>query len=380
MSSNAPGQLLGFSIQFPRALFHLLRSGPGDRVSIEMLGDVSTTYYDGSVLTEEDKSSVTGNPVTDRSSDLWKTFFNWVQNILSGAFQLEHTQFLLYTNKIGRTGLVNLFQDVKTEEAAVAAIARTKEELKDIDDTHEIWRYFNYVVNEHYDLFTKIIQRFEFQVGEGASFDDVRLELRKKLLPEFHIEFLLDNLNGWLHKTVSENIARKENQVISFENFESQFTIMFDRVRRRELIDFTLQEVVCKTEFEKQMKEHPCYVKQLMAIEVDDDELMEAVSDFIKAKVNRDRWIENELIDEMVAAEFESKLTRFWKTAKSKIDITNKSSEETEKGKLLYYECKLRQETIRDMAPPPSTVSGTYHWLANTPLIGWHPGWENDFK
>lgn len=37
MKSNAPGQLLGFSMQFPRALYHLLRSAPKDVVCVEVL-------------------------------------------------------------------------------------------------------------------------------------------------------------------------------------------------------------------------------------------------------------------------------------------------------------------------------------------------------
>ena len=83
MKSNAPGQLLGYTIQFPRALCHLLRSGPGDAVCVEVLGDVATLKPDGGVIAEEDKSSIVGNPLTDKSIDLWKTFSNWIEAIIS---------------------------------------------------------------------------------------------------------------------------------------------------------------------------------------------------------------------------------------------------------------------------------------------------------
>ncbi len=43
MNTLAPGQLLGYTLQFPRAFIHLLKSGPGDKVSIEVLGDVATS-------------------------------------------------------------------------------------------------------------------------------------------------------------------------------------------------------------------------------------------------------------------------------------------------------------------------------------------------
>ena len=53
---------------------------------------------------------------------------------------------------------------------------------------------------------------------------------------------------------------------------------------------------------------------------------------------------------------------------------------EKEKGQLLFVDCKSRKETIRDMNPPNSTIAGTYHALADEPVLGWHPSWEKLFK
>lgn len=117
MKSNAPGQLLGFSMQYPRALYHLLRSAPKDVVCVEVLGDVATLKSDGELLAEEDKSSIVGNPLTDKSTDLWKTFSNWIEAIKDGFIDVEKTKFLLYTNRSGREGIVNKFSS--------ANIART---------------------------------------------------------------------------------------------------------------------------------------------------------------------------------------------------------------------------------------------------------------
>jgi len=46
---------------------------------------------------------------------------------------------------------------------------------------------------------------------------------------------------------------------------------------------------------------------------------------------------------------------------------------------LLLARCKSRSETIRDMTPPASTIPGTYHALADKPVLGWHPDWEDLF-
>ena len=119
MKSNAPGQLLGYTIQFPRALLHLLRSGPGGSVCVEVLGDVATIKPDGTVIDEEDKSSVANNPLTDRSTDLWKTFSNWIAAIRNGDLNVSKTQFVLFCNRSGQYGLVDEVKDRRQESAAL---------------------------------------------------------------------------------------------------------------------------------------------------------------------------------------------------------------------------------------------------------------------
>ncbi|MHB1629234.1 MAG: ABC-three component system protein, partial [Bacilli bacterium] len=90
--------------------------------------------------------------------------------------------------------------------------------------------------------------------------------------------------------------------------------------------------------------------------------------------------IENEIIDEDVAVDFERRLFQFWSTQRKRIAITEKQLGENEKGQLLLLDCKSRNETIRNMTPPSSTIPGTYHALADELTLGWHPNWERLFS
>ncbi|WP_414004168.1 ABC-three component system protein [Pseudomonas sp. S1Bt23] len=85
-------------------------------------------------------------------------------------------------------------------------------------------------------------------------------------------------------------------------------------------------------------------------------------------------------MDEVSAAEFESKLHRFWKNTKSTIRISNSSLAPEDRGRLLYNECQVRQEKIKNSELPDSTVAGTYHALANGSKLGWHEDWESRLK
>jgi hypothetical protein len=125
-----------------------------------------------------------------------------------------------------------------------------------------------------------------------------------------------------------------------------------------------------------QVKIQPRYLQQLSHIRADEDEIVEAVTDFLRAKTNRDKWIENEIINEDVAIDFEEKLTNFWNTQQKMIGLTERTREEHERGQLLFLNCKIRQEVIRDMSPPSGTIAGTYHALVEGKSLGWHPRWD----
>lgn len=380
MKSNAPGQLLGYSLQFPRALYHLLRSAPNDVVCVEVLGDVATLSTNGELLSEEDKSSIVGNPLTDRSTDLWKTFSNWIKAINDKDFDVEKTKFLLYCNQSGRQGIVNKFSLAQNKTDSLSAIEYAKNELCDIKPDHEIWKDYDFVINKNETLLVKVIQRFELQIGNSAVYDEVRIEIIRKHVPENQIEFIIENLSGWLQKEIMEKIAARKNATISWEQFNKKFLVQFDRSRCRELIDFTMQYSMENEKVLNQVNTRPRYLQQLEAIYIKDEEILAEISDYLRADVNREKWIDNEIIDEEVASDFEERLIYFWKNQRKKIQITQKQLGDVEQGQLLLSECKSRQETIRDMVPPASTIAGTYHALADVPIIGWNPNWEKIFN
>lgn len=379
MKFNAPGQLLGYTIQYPRALYHLLRSGPGDIVSIEVLGDVAIIESSGEVTLEEDKSSIVGNPLTDRSTDLWKTFANWIEVINDKDLDVRKTNFILYCNQSGRYGIVDKFSDAQSQLDAQEVIDYAKMELSDVGDEHDIWKYYDNVINQNETLLLDVIERFKLQVGDGAGYDEVRYEIKRKHVHPKQIELLMEKLSGWLQKEISEKIANRKQAVVSWDDFNHQFLVLFERARRLELIDFTSMYPHADEKVQSQVKIRPIYLQQLEAIDTDVDEILEAVSDYLRADVNRVKWIEDETIDEDVALDFEFKLKQFWKNQMKRIQITNNHLSDEERGQLLLGDCKSRQETIRDMNPPYSTIAGTYHALADEPVLGWHSNWEKLF-
>ncbi len=376
VDSTAAGQILGYTLQLPRALCRLLEVGPGGAIGVEVLGDVTAFLPNGESINEEDKSSVQENPLTDRSTDLWKTFHNWIKLIEDRNVDPGKTRFVLYCNQQGRKSLVNRFNDASTGEAAEAARRAAEEELGTLSSEHAIWPYYDYVVNKHAKVFEQVIARFDLIIGSDSAYEDVRAELRKMLVPESDLTFISHTMGGWMDETVMALIKAKQPAVIRHEDFKHRFDVLMTRIRQRELVDYAASELSLDKQ-DSSLKSRPTFVRQLDLINISEEQKLEAVADYLRADHNRNRWIENEFIDEDVARDFDCRLHTFWQTAQRKTEIVHKALPEAERGELVLGDCTVRQELIRGVEPPDRTVSGTYHALAHREELGWHPRWTD---
>ena len=382
IASDAAGQLLGYTIQFPRALLRLLEARPGDRVGVEFHGDVSQFYSDGRVLSEEDKSSLGGNPVTNKSANLWKTFYNWALQIKDGAIDVDNTTFVLYVNKTGLKSLVNDFHAFSDPSMGDILIANIRKVIEPLAPDHAIRKYYDFLVNQHHTLFLSILQRFQFEADEGELTAAILEALKAKHVRESHLEYLMESICGWLVNTIIGRIQSGYPGLVTWEEFDNRFMTAFERVRNAELIDVTVKRHPTSVDIDAQVAGHPIYLKQLDLIELPnpEKEKIDAITDFLRADTNRMTWISDGIIDEETALEFENHLERYWSNEQKSIALTNPSLNTKQRGQLLYYRCRERQQTIRDMNPPDCTIPGTYHALANEPVLGWRNDWADQFE
>ena len=377
---TAAGQLLGYQLQLQRALVHLLQSGRGSSVSIEVTGDVSVLLNNGGSIEEEDKSSVNSNPVTDKSTDLWKTFYNWINALNDGSLDLVKAKFILYSNHKGNKGIVNTLSEAQSVEEIDACVEKVEGLFASLDESHPIHSYLSHILGCK-DIFKSIVQSFEFVVGSKTGSEEIKQILSDMILiSSHHVDYIHDELIGWITNSVMTKIACGELAIIPWEKYQCRFLVLFERVRTRELIDFTKEYAAEHEDVLEQFKEYPIYLKQLQIIEIEDGEQISAVSDFLRRKVNADKWIESELIDEASAIEFEESLKSYWNSTLKRISITEKSLKPEERGQLLYYDCKERRATIGSQTVLSHFVSGTYHNLANENLLGWHESWKDLLK
>jgi hypothetical protein len=100
----------------------------------------------------------------------------------------------------------------------------------------------------------------------------------------------------------------------------------------------------------------------------------------LRASANRTAWAEKGDISKDAISSFSEELVRIWNNKKKILDITQKSLEENERGKLLYFECKDKQVDMGAFVAPSFFTSGCFHVLADDESIGWHPEYKKILK
>jgi hypothetical protein len=114
----------------------------------------------------------------------------------------------------------------------------------------------------------------------------------------------------------------------------------------------------------------------LALIEVDFDEKLKAISDYLMASVDRAQWSERGIIHEKSFDDLEDNLLRTWKSRKQRINIVQKEKSEIEKGQLLYLDCSEHKTELEGNPVPNHYVPGSFHALSDDKKLGWHPNWH----
>lgn len=105
-NTHVPDKVYAYMIQSFHMLYSLVDCKKGDFVSMEVFDDVGISRMDGTSTAIQIKSVTSdNNPVSDRSVDMWKTFYNWLMGVKSGELVVEKTSFNIFitVNKTATT-------------------------------------------------------------------------------------------------------------------------------------------------------------------------------------------------------------------------------------------------------------------------------------
>lgn len=379
-STQAPGQFYGYSIQTTRMVARLLECSHGQAVSLEVLDDVAVTGATN-VVVEQSKSGLAHNPVADRSVDLWKTLFNWIDAIRSGALTTE-TKFVLYVAQPYTGQLIQKLNGVRRPEDASQLIAELRDDFWGPAPKRSekaalpmtLAPYVNGVLGGSDDTLSRLFVSLEFDAGTGSPVDDLTPLLTAKAIGEGAVEEILKSILGWVKRRVEKLIEARKPPIITWEEFNQQLIAAARKFDRSELLTPTPVDI-SESEVEKELQNRQ-YIQQLRWVDCTDEDLVRAVNDYLRSSVDRTTWSERGDVLESSFGEFADRLERHWDNRRHLAGIELPGRSETQLGQAVLAHCVLVTVQLQGLEVPGYFVPGSYHALADAFTIGWHPRFD----
>jgi hypothetical protein len=376
LPTAVPGQYLGYSLQASRMLDHLLNGGPGVVASLEVLGDTAVTDRDGTTRVEELKSRTTrANPIADRAIDFWKTIRNWVDAVRAGHLDPRSTRFTLYVTQSFEGHIANRFSYAHSRDDAIEALDEARERLFASEDPvaegSQLNSHLQVVFSGDIEATIAVIRGFELQFGSGRSWNDLRASIESSFVPPDCLEGVLRGMSGWISERINANIEQGEPAAILWDDFREAIIALVRRFDQRQMLASVARQPDASAVARE--LEVRTYVRQLRLIDLEHDECLRAVTDYLLAEANRVEWARRGTVLSDSFDELEGELIASWRNFKRRCDLVYPGHSAIARGQLLYLDCCQHRVRLGPSEPPDHFCRGSFHKLSEAAVIGWHP-------
>jgi len=235
--------------------------------------------------------------------------------------------------------------------------------------------YVEKVFTRDAQVAASIVQSFSLLVGTGAVVEDVRqLLLRLTIVQEDIVNDVLLHALGWVTEQITCAVEQDKPANLSVDTFRNDLRA-FIRRHDSKLILRSLAPGPSREGIESELAVRR-YVRQLRMVDCDEEMVIEAVTDYLKAASDRTQWAAQGHIDDVVLDAYELKLMETWRNVRRRSAIVNSHLELCKRGQLVLLECTGQHLHLDATEVPSHFCRGSFHTLADRPVLGWHPNYE----
>lgn len=374
--SVAPGQYLGYGLQAVRLCHHLLHAESAASVSLEFVDDVAVHKADGTLLLEQTKSALSGNPLADSSVELWKAFSNWGQLASTKQIDPTKTTFRIYVCPTKQGNLAQVLHDAKSDESAKAALSKIEKKITPTNKDKGCNPKISEFLAAGPETCAQIIRNFEIVV-EDDPLESIRAPIRLAV-PDEALDVFCAAAIGDAKNQIDSLIRAKLIPVIGAQSFRDRFRAF---VRKHSLLGLLNSATSAPSDNDVQsvLGAMPMFVRQLAAIGTSDDLVLRAVSDFLRTDADRTAWAADGIIVEDSFDELHDALERHFAITRDEVEDMSATQTPELRGRQIYRRCVAHQVPLEGRPLPTHFIPGSYNGLANIIRIGWHPNFQNMF-
>lgn len=371
LKHSAAGQYLGYSLQPVRLCFHLMTGGENDEASIESIEDVALHRADGTVLLEQTKSALTGNPLSDWSEDFWKTLANWIYTLEQGTVSLDKAEFRLYVTPVKRPGkFAEAMAAAKTVEDAKAVIKQVETQLSKLASPPSSDKYVTQFLSASPEIREGLVIRFGVVIEQDPT--TALQERLKQAVDEPTAEAIIKSAIGHAKEDADTLLRAKKTAQLRCGPFQAWLR-SFIRTNNIPGYLAALGPAPPEDAIAELLARDPVFIQQLSLIEASHDNKLRAVRDFLRASATKTEWGDRGLVFKENLAAWDDDLLRHHAAAKSEADAVHTALAAEKRGSFVYARCLSANPPLDGQTVPPFFVHGSFNALSERRQLGWHP-------
>jgi hypothetical protein len=382
--AEAAAPAAGFFYQLRYALFRALKRSlrdPTGAVGVERVDDIAASS--GGVLAEVDQLKHTTNPdtvFTDLSSAVWRTLGNWIRLIqLSRELNLATLELFFVTNAnlhadsgIALLGPVEDARDVASALTKLGEAALTSENEATAGD-RALFLALDEPVRVALIKSVRFIQSAPNLEALKTEIEDIlHYACESEKLSEFTTE-----LEGWWFEKVATAFSGGIGLVIPLLELDAKISYLREKYK----VSFLHIDVETPTDNPNSLDAY-LFARQVLAVKVGEQRLRNAQRDFLKASAQRSKWLRDARIDPAELTKYDEALEERWNTQSTimwdELSQACNEDDQCKSGRQVLGWAETQEVPLKG-ASAQFLTSGSYHALADSLKVGWHPNFRKMF-
>lgn len=371
-SPVVPASYGGYFMQTFFAFYELCRcGGNGSIVSIEFVDDIGVQRGDENTLIQL-KTSFSGNPTSDLSSELWKTIYNWCQLSATDGKKLEYAVISFHDLREGE--LLTVMSNAKDSASAEIVYEKIKEKLSSSKNSEPVFlSHRQYLMNiSNKSTVANVVANMHVTVFNNNFLSELDAAFKHVCLSSKHAGDFKTHMLGWVDSKIADLLSQGKEIKIDYGEFEKELLRQIEIRGANPLqVDVTEpsdEEIMVKT------SSNPVYLIQLDLIKATLNQKRSAVRNYSISAVQFDRWIADQDISRDEYKIFKKNLCDSYENVKQSMRgefITDPA----DKGMKLYTELDktvANNAKVGTYSLDPRCVRGAIQELSDEKIIGWH--------
>lgn len=395
--TSADTKIIGFDFQYFYFINELLKLNDGQAISFEDKDDVHIDLPSNKTvliqLKHTIKKNANGIPVnlTEKDDDLWKSLSNWSKVICDTASgrktisdqidYVKNTEFILATNKpILKNKFISQANKLRNKKLSFIEFEKYLLDLLNKTKDKDVKQHIEDILNVNKRVLEAFIKKLKFIDTGDDLINEIKLNIQRKMIADNRVNDVFNDLFSELKQDFFNNAKKGNHQVITFQEWLSKYTCIFEKSRQTTLPIRNFQPV-----FPSELTEQT-FIKELIEIgEVDAGDIAQIAQfseNMLAIKMNLDNWHTDGEITDIDRCDFHKEAFSTWRIVHKKAHRSTKRNLSLNYDNALNCLDNIREKNLKMLTTEIGVdlSNGEFYYLSNKGNIGWKIEWEANYS